>query len=127
MANRYLYQFRGSFEAGIVTIYAKISFGASGAPTLVSNECKGISSIVRNSAGNYTINLMDPYVRTLMAEQKFLDSSAPAASSMYIVQDNVSSNPGANIVIQLANGSVATDPASGEVMLLRIDLKNSSV
>lgn len=119
-----MYQFRGAFEAGMVDITMKVSIGASGAPTLVSNQNKGIASIVRNSAGNYTINMQDPYVRLMMFDRMNLSASASAAPETRVIADNSPSN---NIVIQMSSGGVATDPASGEVILMHLILKNSSV
>jgi len=127
MANRYLYQFKGAFEAGVVDIYAKVAIGASGAPTLVANQCKGIASIVHNSAGNYTINLMDPYVRTLLVSSTHLSAAAPAAPSMYLVVDNVTAANGQNIIVQFNASGTPTDPSSGDQILIKISLKNSSI
>lgn len=126
MANRYLYQFRGSFEPGIVTIYGKISFGATGAPTLVSGQNRGISTIVRNSAGNYTITLMDSYVRTLGVSHNYLESTAPAAPALFMTADNVATLATPTIIVVTNAAGTATDPANGDVMMIRIDLKNSS-
>lgn len=126
MANRYLYQFRGSFEPGIVSIMGKVSFAAAGAPTLVAGQNRGIASIVRNSAGNYTITLQDSYQRLLMIEQRALNATPPAAPAMFVVSENVANLPAPTIVIQMNAAGVATDPASGEIMLLEINVKNSS-
>lgn len=119
-------QFRYSLENAVVDLYLRVSIGASGAPTLVSGQNKGVLSIVRNSAGNYTITLTDSYRRLLNAEQKFIVATGvPAAPSMNIVSDNVATLATPTVVIQTVTGSTPTDPANGEIMLLQLSLKNS--
>lgn len=126
MSNRYMTQFRYSLENAVVDLYLRVSIGASGAPTLVSGQNKGVLSIVRNSAGNYTITLTDSYRRLLNAEQKFIVATGvPAAPSMNIVSDNVATLATPTVVIQTVTGSTPTDPANGEIMLLQLSLKNS--
>jgi hypothetical protein len=126
MANRYLYQFRGSFEPARVTISMKVSIGASGAPTLVSGQNRGVSSIVRNSAGRYTITLQDSYARLLMLSRTPMRSSPSASPETTIIADNSATLAAPTIVIQCSAAGVATDPANGETMMIQMDLKNSS-
>jgi hypothetical protein len=124
MANRRLFQFRYSYERDLVDILAKVSFGATGAPTL--SNAKGVKSIVRNSAGNYTITLTDSFPSLRDLSVRAVSASAPAAPILYVTADN-SSAATPNIVIQFANTSgVATDPANGEAVLLNLVLKNAS-
>jgi hypothetical protein len=108
-------------------LFAKVTFGASGAPTIVSGTGMGISSIVRNSAGNFTINLSHAYFATLMVKHVFVDSSAPASPSMFVLSDLSNSSSSPSIVIEFNASGTATDPASGEEVLLEISLQKSSV
>lgn len=121
-------QFSKSYAAGRNVILARISFGASGAPTLVSGTGMGISSVVRTSAGKYTIAFNQASPALLIVKHIFNSgSAAPASSGLYIAADNTSSAsaPGINVVFNAAG--TPTDPASGEVVLLEIELNDSAL
>lgn len=125
MANSYFRQFFYTKELYPVTLYATVTFGASGAPTLNKGLSKGIQSITRNSAGDYTIAFGDKYNSFLMADSVFNSgSSAPAAPGMYVKTDSVASAGTIEIVFNAAG--TATDPASGEIVKLSFTLRNSS-
>ena len=135
MANRYMYQFKGSFEPGIVQIFGRISIGASGAPTLQlassnpTNQNRGIASIVRNSAGNYTITMSDPYVRLMSLSNTMIATGGiSAAPTVVVEQDNLSTLAAPTLIVQFSSpAGSAADPANGEIVLLNIVVKNSSV
>lgn len=124
MASR-LFQFRYSYERDLVDIQAKISIGASGAPTLTL--AKGIVSMTRNSAGNYTIKLKDQFNKLMDVKVSFISgSSAPAAPLVNVVSEQVN-NATPSLIIQCRDiAAAAADPASGEVMLLHIQCRNAS-
>jgi hypothetical protein len=124
MGNSRLFQFSYSYERDLVRIPMKISIGASGAPTIVNG--KGLVSITRNSAGNYTLVMKDVYNVFMGMDVMFISgSSAPAAPSVNMVSEAISSTKA--IVIQCRNiSAAATDPASGEVMLIEIVCRNAS-
>lgn len=124
MANRLLQQFTFSTEKMPVQLYAQVSFGAAGAPTLVQGN-SFVQSITRNSAGNYTILLKDAYNRLMGVHHSFLNATAPASPGMYISAQSVSSAKTIGIIFNAAG--TATDPGSGENVYLVIFLKNSSV
>lgn len=120
-----LYQFRYSYERDLVDIQAKIAIGASGAPTLT--RARGIVSMTRNSAGNYTVVLKDRAFLFMVARASFISgSSAPAAPLMNVVSEQVN-NSTPSLIIQFRDiAGAAADPASGEVLLLQIENRNSS-
>ncbi len=124
----YRSQFMSSYAGQFVKLMAKVSIGASGAPTIASKSGMGISSIVRNSAGNYTINLTQAFYNLFGIQVVSISgSSAPAAPLLNIVSNNVQTSSAPSVIIQLRNASgAATDPASGEVLLIEIDLNRSS-
>lgn len=126
MANSRLFQFRYSYERDLVDIYAKVTFGASGAPTL--SNAKGVVSITRNSAGNYTLRLKDNFYLLMDAQVMFKSgSSAPAAPDMNIVSEQVNTVSAPQMVIQFRDiAAAAADPASGEVAYLKITCRNAS-
>ncbi len=133
MANRRYNNQQFTMTPGAVGLFANVSFGAAGAPTLNVPFSKGVISVTRNSAGDYTFvfgtkaGFLDCYNKLLLASHVFNSgSSAPASPQMYIKADN-SGNPAVcSIEVVFANAGVATDPASGEVVLLKFDFKNSS-
>jgi len=146
MANRRFEQFQYTLEKKVVTLYMNVAIGASGAPTLTASLTvngltrglnKGILSMVRNSAGKYTISYGSPSTATQAAQPDlyyalldfgvtFLSgASAPAAAEFNVVADNSSTG---SVQIQFRNNSgTATDPANGEVLLMAITLSNSGV
>ncbi len=125
--NRRTYQFHSAFEAQTVALYMNVAIGATGAPTLTPNENKGIASITRTGVGAYTIALQDQYSRLLAADLTSIVASEPAAPVMSIVADNSASTSAPAILIQLSAAGVAADAASGEVLLMHFQMKNSSI
>lgn len=122
--NRLLQQFRYSFERNVVEYFATVSIGATGAPTLTIG--KGISSITRNSAGNYTILLQDSSPTLLDVTMTNFGASAAAAPLMRVVSEQVSTAASPSLVIETCNTSgTATDPASGEKLYIRIAVRNA--
>lgn len=117
----------------VTDVFMHVTFGASGAPVLDAKNSKGVVSITRNSAGNYTVvfgtkvGMLDPYSYLLMVKQIFINASAPAAPQLYVVADNSANPAQASITIQFANAGVATDPASGEQVKMEFTFRNSSV
>ena len=137
MASRYLYQYEGAFEPGIVEVFAKVSFGATGAPTIV--QAAGVKSITRSGAGAYTIVFgsvndkftgdgVDRYEGVLAAPQPtFLVAGAtdPAAPFFKLVADNTATATGSvDVLFMDADTPAGTDPASGEVVLVSFKLQN---
>lgn len=111
-------------EKYVVDLWAKVSFGASGAPTLdTNNDSKGIASITRNDTGSYTLVLQDNYYRFLGANCVFdAGADGPAAPTMSVVPDVA--NGELDLLFQ--NGGDDTDPADGEVVYIQLSLSNSS-
>lgn len=124
MANRLYRQFRYSLEPMVVELYAKVSIGAAGAPTIVS--AKGIASVVRNSAGDYTINLQDTYQKLLDADMISIVATVPASPVMSVKLDSSAILAAPLVEVVMSTGGVATDPASGEILLIRLALSNST-
>lgn len=126
MANRTFYQFRQSYERELVDVYCTIVIGASGAVTSATGA--GILSVVKEAtAGQYTINLQDNF--NALRDVRVVTRNAAgisAAGAMGIVLDQVSSATAPLVRIQMANAGVATNPASADVLLLHITVKNSS-
>lgn len=121
MANRNFNRFQ-ALEKEVKALYAEVSIGNAGAPTLVSGL--GVESITKNNTGDYTVKLQDKYMSLKACDVSILSTT---------VQD---------LTIQLYSESVATSkeirfltveaglcdhPASGSKLLIKIEVKNSSV
>lgn len=130
MANSRLFQFHYSYERDLVDVMLKVSIGAAGAPTIVNG--KGVTSITRNSAGKYTILLKDNFNILLGADvAQIVPAPGATASSWSITSETVSSTK--TVVLQMAGPTaagntalVATDPASGDVLMIRLTMRNAS-
>lgn len=127
MANRYFNQFRLSLEKSVVDLFADITFGGTGAPTLVAANSKGIASVSRTSAGLYVVTLSDSYVTPLlMLNHRFINATAPAAPGLYITAQAVGTVAAPTVTIQFNAAGSATDPGSGEEVILQFTLRNST-
>jgi hypothetical protein len=129
MPKRLLNQFFGSKCNAPVKLFAKVTIGGTGAPTLVttSGHSKGIASIARTGTGAYTLTLSDAYSKLLNMSMSMLYSSATTIGGFEMKTDTVSTT---KIITFLTKdvgtgGGSAADPASGTVMYLEITLDAS--
>lgn len=121
MANR-SFNRKQALEKEVKELYANVSIGGTGACTL--NSSPGIASITRNSAGNYSIVLQDSYASLKMFEVVQILSSAQDLS-FQLIAESVASTKILNFVC--LTGASATDPTSGSKLLIKIDVKNTTV
>lgn len=127
MANRNFNRYQ-ALTKEVKALFAQVAIAAAGAPTLNAPASLGIASIVRNSAGRYTITLEDKYNDLLqVVESRELASGAPSAVGGLVIRaEAVDSTK--TIVIEFVDASgVAVELAAGTLLRLKIDLKNSSV
>ena len=139
MAARMFQQFQGTLEKGVVSLFANIPIGGTGAVgTLVASKNQGIKSVVRNSAGNYTISFgdsiqgsLDKYVRLLSLNSSVVLGSVSTVSAIQVWSDDAATG---SITIQVVSPTAAgntapvvADPDNGAVIILHIKLKNASV
>lgn len=127
MANRRFQNFQ-AYDREVKRLYCKATIGASGAPTLVSDNSLGIKSIGRNATGDYTVtfgdsSITDNYNKLLWADGKLLD----AAGEDIRVQIQVDAVTSGTVQVLTLTGASATDPSNGSTLFLVFDLKNSSV
>jgi hypothetical protein len=124
MANRNFFR-KQSMEREVKELHAEVSIGASGAPTLTRRL--GIASVVRNSAGNYTITLEDKYNALLALHvMKQLAAGAPSSVDAVIRSEDV--DGAKTIVLEfLDTAGAPVEVDSGTVLKVKMDLKNTSV
>lgn len=130
MANRYFTQFKWSMEKNPATLWARVTFGVSGAPTLDGINSKGIKSITRASAGKYDVTFgvgqaTDIYNRLFLVRKRFLKSTPPAAPLMYVSAEDVLHGT-LQLQFLAPNSTTPTDPASGEEVWIQFGLKTST-
>lgn len=122
---------RGSLEIDVVTLFAKVTVGGTGAATLTSG--KGVTSVTRNSAGKYTFLLDDAYNAFLYGNAKILHSTLSDPQTVGITanlfSEAVATVAAPTVVFQFQNVATgaAADPASGAVFYVVLHLRNSSV
>lgn len=139
MANRSLNVTAKTLEKELVSLYCTVSFGASGAPTIVTSgfQSQGIVSVTRNSQGKFTFvfgtqaGMLDVYpkLRSVGVVFNTVGSGAvPAAPLYYISADNVAVSGTSSLQLTFTDKAQAgvADPASGEVGYFEFVLKNSN-
>lgn len=137
MANRYFRQFRNTLEPQVVDIFAQVSFGAAGAPTLSAANSKGIVSVTRTATGRYVfvfgtnVQSKDTYVKLLGVTATWdataNSGTAPAAPIVYLFANAISTIGTASVTVQCLDAAgVAADPASTEIVHIDFTLKNST-
>jgi hypothetical protein len=126
MANRNFNR-KQALDKEIKEIYAKVSVGASGAPTMDASRSVGVASVARNSAGRYTITLQDAYMHLHQLSHSLqFAAGAPASAQMVIRSEAV--DTAKTIVVEFLDASgAAVDVDSGTILRFKFDLKNSSV
>lgn len=140
MAQRLYQQFQKTLATEVISIFANIPIGATGAVgTLAKSANMGIKSVTRTSAGLYVITFgnsvdasIDKYVSLLGVDQVVLYNGISAVSQFNIVSEAVAAS--GSVTIQYAgptNSStttpVAVDPDSGSILYLEFRLRNSNV
>lgn len=121
MANRNFNR-RQSLEKEVKDLYARISIGNTGAPTIVNGY--GITSITRNGAGDYSVVLTDRYSSLKFFEVVHLSSSAQ--DLQFQLHSETVSATTKTVRFLCLTGATPTDPASGKVLLLKLEVKNTS-
>ncbi len=121
MANR-TFNRRQALEKEVKDIYARITIGATGAPTLTF--APGCASISRTSAGLYVLTLQDKYASLKSFSVKHQSTSAEDLTSQIKSEDV---NGAKTITFFTLTGATPTDPANGDVLLVKAELKNTNI
>lgn len=134
MANRYGKQFSYTLENDVWTLYGRFVVGATGAVTSGTVKGGGISTIVRNDVGEYTITLTDKW--NCMLEFNAWIVSASGNSGVATVeafnatpanfQSDFRTN-GSFKVQCLDFANAAVDPANTDYFYFKIVVRNSSL
>lgn len=124
MANRNFFR-KQSMEREVKELYVAASIAAAGAPTLTRDL--GVASLVRDSAGVYTLTLEDKY-NALLQVSVSLQLAAGAPSSVAHVVRSEDVDGAKTVVIEFVDAAgAAVELDNGTVVKLKLDLKNTSV
>lgn len=140
MANRNMGNRIYSFERDRKMVNARVTIGAAGAPTLDTANSKGVLSIARNSAGDYTItfgaslngvNAVDVYNKFLQMSVVVQNATGVPITAGYGIKAITLSAGTIEFVMQgpTAAGITApipTDPADGDVLWLEFEFGDST-
>jgi hypothetical protein len=113
-----------ALQSEIKHVHAKVNIGATGAPTLVQPDSLGVKSVTRDNAGLYTLELEDKYVSLVDVSVKQVVASAQDLTFQLISEDV---NGDKEVKFRCLTAAVATDPASGSQLLIKLELKNTTV
>lgn len=129
MANQYAQQFLLNFNRQMTLIDCRIVIGASGAVSSFSGN--GVSNVVRDNTGLYTITLKQPYNAFLGLMGSMIAPIAGTPSGIVSVEatgvPNTSIQSSAVSIQTLSDASTESDPANGSTVLVSILARNSSV
>ena len=166
MPNRQYSETRYSTIKGLVDLYPVVAVGGSGAVTLKARaysavgttnsptyslgnattsgvgyaygDGEGVRSVVRNSAGNWTFTLSDPYLYLVSVEVALISNTtgvvtsplcpiAIVSGSTTVTTNTAVGNGGTiRLILMASDGSTATDPADGDTLTFHFVLGPSS-
>ena len=120
MAAPYSYPVR-SLERETHTVKMIVSIGAVGAPTV--DRAKGVATVVRNAAGDYTVTMRDKWFLLMGARVTLVDNTA-RDFTFQAANDLLSTSK--TVDVFALTGGVKTELPSGSKLLIELDLRNSS-
>ncbi len=113
----------------LVILEGSFAVGATGAVSAVKGN--GVSGVVRNSAGNYTITLLDAYNKFFGFAHTFFGTTGSGISSVQVASETVASTKTIVVqtyVIKTSDDTLeAGDPADGCTLRFVITLRRSSL
>lgn len=121
MANR-RFNRKQALEREVKELFADVAIGATGAPTLTTGL--GVASVTRDSAGVYDITLEDKYNSLLHVSVIQLEATAEDLTFQVESEDVADTKV---VRIQCKAADTETDPSDGSRLLIKLDLKNTSV
>lgn len=120
------FQFNPTYISGVLPIFAKVTFAASGVPTLVTSDyaSRGVVSITQNGTGDYSFVLESPALQVLAINPTFASSTGiPAAPVVGIKGSYNTTTKTLNVITSDVETPAATNPGSGETLYLTIWVK----
>lgn len=121
--NRLLQQFQGTLEKGVVMLFGKAAI-TNTTGVVASFSGKGIASIARTAAGEYTITLEDKVSGLLDASFQVVAATATDLVPQIMSYDVTGAK---TVVVNLLAAAVPTDAVVDVELLFSLTLKNTSV
>ena len=126
MADRYFYKFQTAQKES-KKLYSRVAIGASGAPTLSTTIRNGFESITRTGAGTYDVVLQDTYNAYLSFDIGRILGGTGEDLTFVVTAQNSTASGGGTFTFETLTAGTPTDPASGDILHVNVDCKNSSV
>lgn len=111
-----------AIEQGVTTLYARVNVGSSGAVSAFTGY--GITNVVRNGQGDYTITLDRKYKKLLALNMLVVQATAQGLL-LSVKTDSTSSAGTINIITSV--GATATDPSSSTVLKFAITVADTGM
>jgi len=129
MGGQFSQQFQQTLEKNLMTLYARVTFGASGAATLARG--KGVVSVTKGATGLYDV-VVEGYWGGVVSVSAVFDgasTNAPTVQTVSLQTDTVSTDNSLRVgTLGITTGAIAfVEPASGETMFLSIVLSPESL
>jgi hypothetical protein len=99
---------------------------AGGADAITDNSVAGIASVSRNGVGDYSIVLEEAFYSLKNAKVMIVSTSAQDLHAQ-IKSESVATSSSKTVRVLLLTGASAADPAASSSVLVKFELKNSSV
>jgi hypothetical protein len=125
--NRLFKQFFFSFITKLIGVYGKFTVGASGAPTLVAAASKGIESIVRDSAGLYTITLQDRAYNLLFFDAVVQSAAGTITAVGHVIRADNLRSAGTIQVLFTDSAGAAIEIPNASTVFFKIEINDSNV
>jgi len=125
-ANRWAQQFNYTYYAGVHYIFGKTTIGATGAPTLVTAQSRGITSITRTATGRYRLVLDSKYPYLLDAGISHMSSSLQNTVIKLTAEDTDGATPYVDFAVTNPSAA-AVDPGSGDSLYFSLALRATDV
>ena len=111
--NRWGQQFSIDYYAGVHHIHGKATIGATGAPTLVTAQSRGITSITRTAQGKYRLVLDSAYPYLMSATINHMSPNLQATAIKLTAEDVDGSTPYVDFAVTDALAGVARTVPTG--------------
>ena len=114
-----------ALENEVVTIYALLTIGASGAVTLTRG--KGITSAAKTNTGRYTLTLQDKHKRLLYGNAQLLRASGTADIKLKLNAETVDSTKTVEIGVTKSSDGTVLEPTSGDLIYVKLELGTTAL
>ena len=121
------FQFSPTYISGVLPIFMRVNFGsAAAALSTGAGENVGITSLARDSAGQYTIVLDGPVAKVLGISMVIQNAAGIPTVPFVGIKSFTASTNTLVLVTSDADTPAATDPVDGDVGFFTLFVKNTA-